>query len=166
MTRHEQHTGSRGTDASRNPDGQLIARYMLNRHMSIQNSIAAGIFLILIVITIGAAIAVRSHFNTQSRTGFENVVEGALGALQEDISENLAELTAIQGLFNSTDDVSRKQFDTFVSLFFNAEHGTQALEWIPRVPREEREEFIQKVREEGFDDFTIHRPRLSKSHSR
>ena len=156
MTRHEQHTGSRGTDASRNPDGQLIARYMLNRHMSIQNSIAAGIFLILIVITIGAAIAVRSHFNTQSRTGFENVVEGALGALQEDISENLAELTAIQGLFNSTDDVSRKQFDTFVSLFFNAEHGTQALEWIPRVPREEREEFIQKVREEGFDDFTIH----------
>ena len=145
-----------GHHTSRYAGGQATVGTKITAHMSIQNSIAVAIFLILVAITVGAAIAVRSHFNTESRVAFEDVVEGVLVALKEDISENLAELTAIQGLFNSTGDVSRNQFDTFVSLFFNAEHGTQALEWIPRVPREGREEFIQKVREEGFDQFTIH----------
>jgi len=41
-------------------------------------------------------------------------------------------------------------------LFFNTEQGTQALEWIPRVPRDQQEAFIRAVQEEGFEQFTIH----------
>jgi len=124
--------------------------------MSIQTSIAMVIFLMLMAVTIVSALAVRSHFNTQSQEAFQDVVEGALVVLQEDINENMAELRAIQGLFNSTGDVSRNEFETFVSLFFDTKHGTQALEWIPRVPREQGDQFVQNVRKEGFDDFSIH----------
>ena len=141
---------------SRSSGGQSNGGNGISPLMSIQNSIAVAIFLILIAITIGASMAVRSHFNSESREDFASVVEGALVALQEDINENLTELTAIQGLFNSSGDVSRNQFDAFVFLFFYAEHGTQALEWIPRVAREEKEEFIRAVQAEGFDQFNIH----------
>ena len=156
MSNVEHTSNSDKPKLSRSSGGQASVESRITPHMSIQNSIAVVIFLILIGVTIGAVIAVRSHFNDESQETFGDLVEGAYAALQKDVTENLTELTAIQGLFNSTDGVSRKQFDTFVSLFFNAEHGTQALEWIPRVTREEREEFIRTVREEGFDQFTIH----------
>lgn len=143
---------------SRSSGKQADGEIMLSKHVSIQTSVAITIFLILFGITIGVAIAVRSHFDAESQEALDKVVEGAYAALQENINENLAKLTTIQGLFNATPDVSRNQFRTFVSLFFSDERGTQALEWIPRVTREQREEFIRAVREEGFEEFTIHPP--------
>lgn len=136
--------------------GQANAGDMITPHISIQNGIAVVIFLVLIAITIGAAAAVRSHFNSQSRESFEDVISDELVGIQEDLNENLAQLAAIQGLFNSTPNISRDQFNTFVSLFLSTDRGTQALEWIPRISMDQKEEFIQRIRQEGFENFSIH----------
>ena len=76
---------SHQTNASGISGGYATVLNMITTHMSIQNSIAVAMFLVLLAITIGVAIAVRSHFNAQSQEAFEDVVEGALVALQEDI---------------------------------------------------------------------------------
>lgn len=129
---------------------------MFTRHLSLQNGAAIVIFLVLVAATLIASFAVKAHFNTVSEDAFEGVVLRALDAVQEDIHENLSQLSAIQGLFNAREEVTREEFDVFVSLFFEREKGTQALEWIPRVPRHEREAFIQGIRREGYKEFTIH----------
>ena len=91
---------------------------MFTNHLSIQNGAAIVIFLVLVAATVVAAFAVNAHFNTVSEDAFEDVVERALDAVHEDIHENLAQLTAIQGLFNARKEVTREEFDVLVSLFF------------------------------------------------
>ncbi|MCH8987403.1 MAG: CHASE domain-containing protein [Chloroflexi bacterium] len=123
---------------------------------SVQNAIAVFIFLAMIVATVAAAASVKSHFDHESEAAFEDTVESALDAVEEDIGENLAELAAIQSLFNVNNEVTREEFGTFVSLFLELEKGIQALEWIPRVPLAQRDLFISEVRRSGIDDFKIH----------
>ena len=129
---------------------------MFTNHFSTQNGIAVAIFLVMITATAAASLAVDAHFSTVGEDAFEDMVDNALEALQEDLDESLAQLGAIQVLFNARGKVTREEFDVFVSLYFDREKGTQALEWIPRVPRSERETFIQSIRQVGFEDFTIH----------
>ena len=122
------------------------------------NAATIALFLLLIGATVAASIAVKAHFDTLSSEAFEDTVEAVMDAISEDAEENLAELRAIQGLFNVSEDVTRSDFDAFVSAFFDIEHGTQALEWIPRILHTQRDAFIRSVQAEGFPDFTIHPP--------
>jgi len=86
MVSIKRESNSHETNASRNSGGQATVGNMITPRMSIQTSVAVALLLILVSITIGAAIAVRSHFNGQSREAFEDVVEGALVALKEDLN--------------------------------------------------------------------------------
>lgn len=131
-------------------------RAMISRRPSLQSIVILAMFLSLLGATIVASLAVRGHFIGESEEAFEDVVDQALDAVAEDVDENLAALRGIQGLFNASKDVTRKEFDTFVSLFLEEEDGTQALEWIPRIKREEREAFLRDIRRQGFDNFSIH----------
>ena len=135
-------------------DADLIA--MISRHPSLQSIVILAMFLILLGATIVASLTVRGHFSRLSEEAFEDVVDQALDAVPEGIDENLAVLRGIQALFNASEDVTRKEFDTFVSLFLEEEDGTQALEWIPRVKQEEREAFVRNIGRQGFDTFSIH----------
>lgn len=124
--------------------------------ISSQNLIATFLFLAMIAVTVVAAITVKNHFYSQSQTAFEEAVDAALDAVEEDVGESLAKLSSIQGLFNVDSEVTREEFGTFVSLFLQTEHGIQALEWIPRVSLDQRDSFIDEVRRSGIDDFSIH----------
>ena len=115
--------------------------------------------LLVMLLTAGAivaAFAVKGHFRTVSEEAFEDTVEISMDAVREDLRETLAHLHGIQGLFNANDTVDRQMFDTFVSIFLDRSGGTQALEWIPRVTDDARQEFEDRIRAEGFTDFTIH----------
>ena len=114
------------------------------------------LFGLLIAGTITAAFAVRNHFRAASREALEDTVEIAVDAVREGLRETLAHLHGIQGLFNANDSVNRKEFDTFVSVFLARSEGTQALEWIPRVTQDQREDYEARIRAEGFEDFAIH----------
>jgi len=64
-------------------------------------------------------------------------------------------IKSMRRYFNASDHVSREEFKAFVYNIFNERDGIQALEWIPRVTREERAEFIEQARKDGFHDFDI-----------
>ncbi len=118
-----------------------------------QQVIAVGSFLVLMAASLVAAAAVNSHFDTKSEEAFEDKVEAAEAAIQEGINHNLGILNAVQGLFNVNEKVTRYQFESFVCLFFDSKKGTLAFEWIPRIPADQREAFVQSVRAEGYDTF-------------
>ena len=128
----------------------------MTKSMSSQDLIAAFIFLAMIAVTIVVAVTVKDHFKIQSESAFADAVNSALHAVEENVDENLDKLASIQGLFNVDPGVTREEFGTFVSLFLETEEGIQALEWIPRIPRDERDSFIDEVRLSGIGDFDIH----------
>ena len=133
-----------------------IGKPIIPARTSFHNALSFFIFLCLLSATFAAALAVRSHFASESVHAFEASVKSAVDAVSEDIAGNLAELHAIQGLFNASDDVDQNSFETFVAWFLGSGPGTQALEWIPRVPRADKEQFVLEMRAQRFDDFEIH----------
>lgn len=129
---------------------------MRMRSPSIQLTATLLLFGLLMAATVVAAVTVRGHSQSASREALEDSVEVAMDAVREDLRESLAHLHGIQGLFNVSGEVGRTEFDDFVTGFLDHSEATQALEWIPRVSRNKREEYEARIRAEGFDDFAIY----------
>jgi PAS domain S-box-containing protein len=70
-----------------------------------------------------------------------------------DISqENLA---GIERLFLASSHVDRNEFRIFVEAYLAKHPEIQSLEWIPRVPRSQREEFEALAQQDGYSGFRI-----------
>lgn len=118
-------------------------------------AVALGILVLALSITVVASIAARLHFRSLSEDEFEHTVLTATAAIEEDVSENLDILHAIQGLFAGR-DVSRDEFDAFVALLAYDDAAIQALEWIPRIERGALDAYVRRTQAEGFPDFALH----------
>lgn len=62
---------------------------------------------------------------------------------------------SVSGLYSATSSVQRDEFRTFVDRSLTRYRGIQALEWIPRVPAEERATYEEAARRDGLLDFRI-----------
>ncbi|MDC2890687.1 CHASE domain-containing protein [Psychrosphaera algicola] len=62
---------------------------------------------------------------------------------------------ALSGLFQSSDFVSRYDFENFSQKIADKNINLRAVAWIPKVTRANRAAFEQKAKSEGFDDFEI-----------
>ncbi|WP_076410165.1 diguanylate cyclase domain-containing protein [Shewanella sp. UCD-KL12] len=69
---------------------------------------------------------------------FKRDVDDKTTALERELLINLEVLYAVKGLFDSSDSVSADEFANLGSSFLVRHPNIQALEWIPRVSREER----------------------------
>lgn len=114
------------------------------------------IFLALVAAAVVASLVVRSQVNDNSQRQLEDVVEVAIDSIRSDLQQSILELRAIQGFFNASQFVSREEFSIFVEPFLEKSGGIQALEWIPRIRASQKDQFIDSVREQGFDEFDIH----------
>lgn len=129
---------------------------------SIQNFIkdgAAGFFVAFIVL-------VASYYSWNFFSGilhekiereFTIVSEEIVLEIEKQIEIYSNTLFGIRGLYEASDSVSREEFKNFVSSqdLLNKYSAIQAIEYIERVSKEEKQDFIQKVRGEGFNDFNI-----------
>ena len=116
----------------------------------------AGVFILLVAATLIAALLVRSNNESTSQRNLEIAVDAAMESINVELTKGISQLKAIQGFFNASEFVTREEFDIFVARFLEEPHGIQALEWIPRVPASQKAQFINSVRQEGFEGFTIH----------
>ncbi len=60
---------------------------------------------------------------------------------------------SIRSLFDSSQQVDRDEFGLFVAHALETHTGLQAIEWVPRVPHEERVAFEERARGDGLSDF-------------
>ena len=123
---------------------------------SLYLAIITVVFVALVTAAVVAALVVRSQVNDNSQRQLEDVVEVAIDSIRSDLQQSISELRAIQGFFNASQFVSREEFSIFVEPFLEESGGIQALEWIPRIRASQKDQFIDSVREEGFDGFDIH----------
>ncbi|WP_320034487.1 CHASE domain-containing protein [Halarcobacter sp.] len=72
---------------------------------------------------------------------FENVVDNKMKSFYREISVNLETLYTLSILFNENKVPSRETFQKEALKIINRHNALQALEWIPRVPHDKRQEY-------------------------
>ncbi len=75
--------------------------------------------------------------------------------LKDKLELNELTLVGIESLFKASREVTRQEFNVFVQPFLDHTPFIQALEWIPRVPHEERQELERRARQDGLSGFKI-----------
>lgn len=76
-------------------------------------------------------------------------------AIEYEIHKNLESVKALKSLFSVAESISAPQFQSFTKDFIATNSAIQALEWIPQISANERAEFEQSARGEGFPEFKI-----------
>jgi len=87
------------------------------------------------------------------RTEFKRLSDGRFAALKQELSLNLENIIALKSFFDSSNFVSREEFQTFTSQMLANHPSIQALEWIPRVSYKNRDRFENTARDQGFAEF-------------
>ncbi|WP_163833826.1 CHASE domain-containing protein [Spartinivicinus ruber] len=82
-------------------------------------------------------------------------MERAVEHMQDYLDGYLLSLFSLEKLFQSSNYVSREEFQRFATGFVSKYPGIQALEWVPIVPSSERERLIHMAKVEGLDNFEI-----------
>ena len=86
---------------------------------------------------------------------FTAVAETHQLVLQNGWNEYVNKLTAVRALFESSNEVTRAEFESFTQRLLKGESAVQNLSWIPRVRRNEREAFELAARRSGVPDYQI-----------
>ena len=112
----------------------------------------------LCVTLVAVAIAFTyTHISEQRQTNlkFERRASNVFQTLKENVDRYLDVVHSMRSFYASSVDVTRDEFDVFHRNLLSRHNGIQALEWIPRVPREQKERYETLARDDGFVDFQI-----------
>jgi len=107
-----------------------------------------GILLSVLIFTILWRLEDRT-----AQASFYGVAEERLDALETNVSLALNNLVSTGALFDHAPDVTREQFNLFTSPLLARTQAVQAMEWIPRVPQQQRGAWEEQARRDGYPGF-------------
>ena len=113
---------------------------------------AALTVLIGLTLTAGIFLEFRQKSREALERRFELVAAERAGIIIEKFKGNLRDLDAVRRYYVGSESVSREEFRRFVMPILEY-RNFQALEWIPRVAREQRAEFEAAARRDGLAGF-------------
>ena len=108
-----------------------------------------------IALSIAAAFMVSLWEDRYAKLAFNSIAENRFMMLQNGVTESLSKLMALRALFDSSDHVTRNEFETFARPVLQTTSAIQTLSWVPRVLRSERAEHERAAVEEGFAGYRI-----------
>ena len=114
-----------------------------------------------IILAIGMAASIAAFLGLQNwehekqATAFRETAEERFVSLQSVLSTGTEVLHSLVAFYLSSDEVTRLEFQTFSGHFLKDHPEIQALSWNPYVTANERATVEQRVRDEGFLDFSF-----------
>jgi diguanylate cyclase (GGDEF)-like protein len=115
----------------------------------------------LLAATIGVALSVAAWIGVSrwedrlAGQEFKSVAETHHLILQNGWSEYVDKLTALRALFESSNEVSRGEFESFTQRLLRGQSAIQNFSWVPRVAKHERENFERAAQRSGVPDYRI-----------
>ncbi|MFK5951068.1 MAG: EAL domain-containing protein [Methylococcales bacterium] len=91
----------------------------------------------------------------QKTVQFEKYTTDLFNKLKNRINKHQESLYMIANFFEHTEYVSQSQFREFTKRTLKLENDIQALAWVQYVRQSERQQFVQGVKDEGFNNFKI-----------
>lgn len=108
--------------------------------------------LIGLALTTSAFVEFRQRGRDSLERRFQSIAAERSGIIVEKFKGTLRDLGAVQRFFIGSESVSRLEFHRFVAPILDY-RDFQALEWIPRVMRNQRAAFEATARKDGFPSF-------------
>jgi len=126
----------------------------LHRYLPLVLTLCTGV-----AISVVAFYLVRNDERAAARDAFEWRAYGYATAVQKSIDRHLEIINSIGSLFVASGQVERGAFRVFVENHLAHHESIQALEWIPRVPHDQRAAYEAAARRDGLPgfQFTEHR---------
>lgn len=100
-----------------------------------------------------AAWSVRDHETDKQKLIFRQAAEERINSVIATLGQHLYILNSVESFYASSQAVDRDEFRTFTEPFLKRDPEIKNLQWIPRVPAEEREKFMASASEDGITDF-------------
>ena len=124
--------------------------YFAGRRLAVTTSVLVALMLTVLLVSYEF-----DEERTRLRIEFEKDTQGINAAVEKQLSGHFNSLNAAASLFQSTEEVNRREFGAFVRHLFHAFKGIQALEFSQVVTNLQRSGFESTIRKEGFSDFHI-----------
>jgi len=125
---------------------------------SLGTRLQASIMLTIIfgvALSIGAFFFGRSLEHNKTMSNFLQAAKTRTATLAGGIESKLHTLITIRSLYAASMEVDRLEFRRFVEMALSIHIGIQALEWIPRVPDDQRAAYEKAAQQDGLLDFQI-----------
>jgi signal transduction histidine kinase/sensor domain CHASE-containing protein len=107
------------------------------------------------LLSVVASATVRHWEQERLKIEVRNQVTLLSRALQQNIDTNLEILQATGKLYQASDQVSRRDFELFLTDFIQNHPSIYGFNWAPRVTSENRVQFEQEVQATGLSSFEI-----------
>jgi len=123
--------------------------------------------LLILIIGVVTSYYFWSYFNSATQASINQTFEGETREVSTLIKENTRKYTfllyGIQGLWGASQSVERSEFKQYVeTLDLKNYQGLFLVAFSERVLEENKEDFADKIRKEGYEDFLIY-PESNKS---
>lgn len=115
----------------------------------------AGVLIVGIALTVLAFVVLRGRELSDIAAMFERDARDRIAVIQRAADESVDILDHLRSLHESSESVSRDEFETFAGDMLRAVPGIQALEWIPLIPNAERVAYEQAASADGLVGFRI-----------
>jgi CHASE1-domain containing sensor protein len=97
----------------------------------------------------------RSAESKRFKTQFEHDANIRANLIDDRLGDCLLVIAALEGYYNASDNVERREFKIFTAPFLAERKELQALVWLPCVLQSQRAEYEKRVRQEGLPGFQI-----------
>ena len=111
------------------------------------------VFVLGVLLTLGLFITLRNLEGENAQASFDSVARERLDALQTNVALTFDNLTSVHAFFDASQRFDRVEFARFAAPLLVQNKAIQALEWIPRVPKQLRSQYETAARQDGFPAF-------------
>ena len=119
--------------------------------------LSSALLVTVLALTVASYIYLRTAERETLEAQFDQRTAELAGRLERRFDAYVSEVHSLRAFFDSSSFVDRKEFRSFVDPSIKRHPGIQALAWIPRVSREERELFELAAQADGFEAFRFKR---------
>jgi signal transduction histidine kinase len=119
--------------------------------------VAYVVLAVALLLTVLAYYYVRQNVEARERARFEEITQAAELAVDRRMNTYIDAMLDGRGLFAASESVTREEWREYVagSDLKRRYPGIQAIAYAERVPLEEREAYVRRVREEGFPSYAL-----------
>ncbi len=120
-----------------------------DRYLPVIGTVIAGL-----VLSLWGFQFLRSREHHVMEADFRALARDQVSTIEREVRSNLEVLDSLRAFYSTVPEVGHEQFESFTQPLRGLHQGIQALEWIPRVPQAERDEYEARAREH-YPEFAI-----------
>lgn len=128
----------------------VLSSHRENKYLPLVISVCVGL-----TVSIQIFYSVSDAQERSFRAKFNLKAQERISAFQRELESDLNTLKGLSAFYNSSPTVDADEFHKFTKTLLFEHSSAQALEWIPRVRYWERQAYEEKMRAQGFADYSF-----------